>query len=529
MPARPSTGNSSTSTAPNPETKDHVPDDDAISITSSNSSGMSDYDHVEDEELASLDLSSSPKARNGLDSEAVRKAQVKFLTLVKSNPAGVRRSSIVSGKSTSASGSSSPRKLLFSGNGGLNAPTSRSPRPILKTSHSDTGISGLGRSLSRMTSATSTAESSSEEDGREVEEPVFDTSSKQRVQSYTDRILFKSTIKSEESQPVPASLTRNLASTLVHSLKGFVHLPLINPSTTGQDSNSNRTTTHYSYFDARPAGHTSSRRRSEDLKTSQTWSDVASISGEPRHARFANFFGRNHQRRGLTSRSVESLTTPKTPTTNDETPRKSDKARSLFTPNRRTSLGGPITRTDSPTSPTTPESHNITRLPPSITTSPHRTPVKLDRKPGRSFSASEAIRPFATISPPEVTSQRADRTPSADDASPTFFRSIQNGRAGFPRTSTRTSVRTSGHQNLSSSRFKSFFNFLPLPAFLSTTKTEGDPHLARPALEVEKIGPRKGEIQALEYDAVKELVRMGAISDHRPVFLSVAIGIGESD
>lgn len=39
-------------------------------------------------------------------------------------------------------------------------------------------------------------------------------------------------------------------------------------------------------------------------------------------------------------------------------------------------------------------------------------------------------------------------------------------------------------------------------------------------------GPRKGEIQVLQYDAVTDLGKMDAVSDHRPVYAVVAIGVG---
>ena len=45
--------------------------------------------------------------------------------------------------------------------------------------------------------------------------------------------------------------------------------------------------------------------------------------------------------------------------------------------------------------------------------------------------------------------------------------------------------------------------------------------------KAEKVGPREGEVQVLKYDSVRDIARMGAVSDHRPVFLVCALGVAE--
>lgn len=93
--------------------------------------------------------------------------------------------------------------------------------------------------------------------------------------------------------------------------------------------------------------------------------------------------------------------------------------------------------------------------------------------------------------------------------------------SSFFRTSTltRSATRASG---AAPSRFRSFFHFLPFP-FLSTPRqVSEDVAIAAPVI---KTGPRNGEIVVLKYNAVADLARMGAMSDHRPVYAVVAIGI----
>lgn len=75
-------------------------------------------------------------------------------------------------------------------------------------------------------------------------------------------------------------------------------------------------------------------------------------------------------------------------------------------------------------------------------------------------------------------------------------------------------------------RLKSFLNSIPLP-FLSAPATSRA--VSQPILRRKKRGPRPGEIEVLRYDSVSDLAKMGAVSDHRPVFLVAAIGVAEKD
>lgn len=113
---------------------------------------------------------------------------------------------------------------------------------------------------------------------------------------------------------------------------------------------------------------------------------------------------------------------------------------------------------------------------------------------------------------------------------------------GFPRSSTRTSLHRSvsgpapspSHNSISLHRLKSFFHLPSLP-FRSSSDRPLDEGAAddssggpQPSAEAPPIilGPRKGEIQVINYDAIADLARMGMVSDHRPVYAVVAIGIG---
>lgn len=76
-------------------------------------------------------------------------------------------------------------------------------------------------------------------------------------------------------------------------------------------------------------------------------------------------------------------------------------------------------------------------------------------------------------------------------------------------------------------RVKSFFH-LPLP-FLHRTSTDSSGGAGTSLSQVSPpfvAGPLRGEVQVLAYDAVPDLNKMGATSDHRPVYCVLAVGVG---
>lgn len=307
---------------------------------------------------------------------------------------------------------------------------------------------------------------------------------------------------------------------------------------------------HHSYFDARPVLDPPSKKIT-DPRTQRPWSDVASVSGEPAHSRFANWFGRGH-RRGLAGRSVESLALPFSngvPAAAPVPARPMQRAKSLHhigrtsgVPSvdaskpfwRRTSIAEPLTSpagvtrplsspgTDLATTPREAEDATPTALSPfSSRGSLHQVDTAGTTPPPSTHPAGTLWNPAFDASPPS-TERRAEpsRRFSLFDL-PTGHTHAHATPSFFPRSLTRSSA-----ARTTSGRFRSFFHFLPLP-FLSAASRqvseELPPRLGRP----ERTGPRRGEVQVLQYDAVTDLVRMGAVSDHRPVFAVVAIGVEE--
>jgi len=173
-------------------TRDAPNEDDDVRSMLSEASALSDYERVEktpDLAAVAMGLPSSPPKGNATSMDAVRKAaHVRFLTLVRTNSAAAAfvkaaKQSSAEG-STSSSGNASPRKLSF--------PPVPFVRPILRSSHSEMVLP-----LDRATGEDSSAAPSEDEaptpetdaEGPSLRqravEACFDSSSKQRVQSYT--------------------------------------------------------------------------------------------------------------------------------------------------------------------------------------------------------------------------------------------------------------------------------------------------------------------------------------------------------
>jgi len=178
-------------------------DDDTLSVISSvgTISTLDDFEPLERDELNKGDLSSlglptPPKKGAETQMDAVRSAQVRFLTLVKNNSVQFRRK-----RSTSTVPKSAPPlKTMFN-----------APRPILQTSQSALVVpmtrstsAPLGVSESALATDGEQEESTTDGEGKRgvlrtlkakaesivpSVEPVFDSSSKQRVQSYTGQFL----------------------------------------------------------------------------------------------------------------------------------------------------------------------------------------------------------------------------------------------------------------------------------------------------------------------------------------------------
>lgn len=193
--------------------------------------------------------------------------------------------------------------------------------------------------------------------------------------------------------------------------------------------------------------------------------------------------------------------------------------------------------------------------PPSTTTTPPRRPrprkkftlsgsgsssdEDLSRRSSPAVSLSRPPLPHSTSDPSAHEPRSHPRTPAAASTSPSSN--------GFPRARTFSAALNKlheraptgrlghGHGHSASAsgaslntRLKSFLSLLPLRQFASSPVQPVEVVLAE-ALEVEKVGPVEGEVQVLRYDCVRDLARMGAVSDHRPVFLVCALGVREDE
>ncbi|GAA5962952.1 hypothetical protein JCM3765_006726, partial [Sporobolomyces pararoseus] len=617
-------------------------DDDTLSVISSvgTISTLDDFEQLEREELNKGDLSSlglptPPKKGAETQMDAVRSAQVRFLTLVKSNSAAVALQYARKRSSSTVPKSAPPLKTMFN----------NSPRPILQSSQS-----ALVVPMTRSTSAplNSLAESALATAGNENEEsttdgegrkgvlrslkakaesivpavePVFDSSSKQRVQSYTDRILFKSTIEppseeeaeeEEEVEDLPAPILHpSKSSAFVNALRDLTHAPLNSThrprSAEGQHDSTIRARRgsaedrHLRFSDvfARPRrssissdseADTSSNRmlkvgmpRTKSLQPNQLGRQdsggAASAGTDETDAsrkkafwrRVTSFPALNTMATTRSSSSAPSspklpptstksspLTSPvlpsspalATPTTLREPSyfsniqsvaiNPSDSAPSTpTTPTRRTprkmftlSSNSPPSSPEEPRAPPSSQPHtvNFVESPPAIDTPPlpranseqavpavtrsqHFSPrsTSVSRRPVRSVSGS--VLPSRTTS--AATSPR-------NSPSPVDSPHAASSSAAPPHIQTSTASLNS--------RFKSFLNSIPLPFLSAPTSSRSLSATTANSTKFrkqKKHGPRCGEIQVIKYDSVSDLAKMGAVSDHRPVFLSCAIGVAD--
>ncbi|KAL8286281.1 hypothetical protein RQP46_004769 [Phenoliferia psychrophenolica] len=311
----------------------------------------------------------------------------------------------------------------------------------------------------------------------------------------------------------------------------------------------------HSYFDERPALDSPSKKIT-DHKTQRPWSDVASVSGEPRHHRFANWFGRGH-RRGIASRSTESLASPNIDDVTTPS-RALSRAKSLHHIRRVSvapSIAPSVATTRSfggfkpmfwrrPSATETLASPNV--VDPFVPGSPLETPMPTALSRTSSHGSLGGVSPVSSPhrhSTAETTPASSHRkgpglpwsttveVPKLDRAPAPRRRSLFDTPSTpslIPRTLTRASQALRNPSG--SSRFKSFLHSIPLP-FLHHTNSrnptaEDLSPIPTPKPKPQRIGPRRGAIEVLAYDSVVDLARMGAVSDHRPVFAVLAIGIG---
>ncbi|GAA6033697.1 hypothetical protein JCM8097_004387 [Rhodosporidiobolus ruineniae] len=504
----------------------------SISTTAGSISGFDpavERSGLDKTDLTSLGLPTPPSKGNETSMDAVRKAQVRFLTLVRSNSAAAAiahaqakaQKREAKDATTSPSTPTTPRLAsLFP------------PRPILQASQSAVVLPSIVAAQDANGKGKSNASTDAEGEGEKkpIAETVFDLSSKQRVQSYTDRILFKSTIvppppsppESDDEEPlltaaaakedrqVGFDLRSRRSTNFAAALRNLAHH---SSSSEDEDDRGAR---------GRPLSADGSRRRrpfsrprlfgasSDSLADPEPTSTTSSRPslGFPR----TKSAGPTLVRRGSNADSVGTDGSAET----HPAPSFWKRVRSLKdlaslpqrdgSPSRPSSAGGsapPSTVTSPVQSPinspagNTPTTPTFPSLPPSAGSSPpfqRRTPRKKFTlsSPPSSPDDSRAPSPLPSSRPPfsrpasdtpPMTSAAPSSTPSAAPSTvdipssrPSTSRST-SAHVSFPtRAATMTANgldgRHSNHQHSASSaslntRFKSFLNLLPLP-FLSS-------------------------------------------------------------
>ncbi|GAA6053572.1 hypothetical protein JCM3770_005200 [Rhodotorula araucariae] len=435
------------------------------------------------EDLASLGLQTAPAKGGETGVDTVRKAQVRFLTLVKRNSDAAaleyaRRAreanegAAGSGTGTSArarkgtlSGLFPQRPILHSSQSAIVVPTARLP--------SEAGAVADG--------AESPEVQVTDEAVGPAAEPVFDTSKKQRVQSWTDRILFHS------SAPPPGP------TMLLPDSSGVPQLD--RPA--GANNRASRPPRSVSADEVRPSRFDSPSPLGDTLLRSSSSRSLAEPSSLWRRVKSSVF---------------DALDAPATPST--PPPPRRPKPRHRFT------LSGDSSSSDGETPPRRASIDAVARpvLPHSASDSPApRAPSTSAGGAGgtagfpRARTVSAALNKLHDRAAETVAGQDPDRG--------------RLGGAGPAWSASGTSLNT---------RLRSFLSLLPLPPFLSMPARAASPPAeedegAAPRQPRTRIGPRRGEVQVVRYDCVRDLARMGAVSDHRPVFLVCALGIGGSD
>ncbi|BGP28309.1 hypothetical protein JCM10296v2_000041 [Rhodotorula toruloides] len=532
-------------------------------------------DDLSKTDLSQLGLPAPPVKGRETSMDAVRKAQVRFLTLVKSNSTAAameyakrqkdEREGTVKGRGRTVSSATARPGL-----GELFTP----PRPILQNSQSALTVPTAATLPSSSPNSGDEARSpvedddddeAAEQDNEEsIVEATFDTSKKQRVQSWTDRILFYSSIDpppEEPSVPEPPP-----------------PIPVPTPSPAPVEPALSAPTAQ------RPTSADGDRGLAKPTPRSLSADSIACSGApdDPSSRRDDRRFGRTRSLGGLHLGRADSNAGSTKTDSSAETQPSTSLSTSLWKrvksfqalASLHNSSSAPASTASSPlqspeisSTPTTPTSPNASR--PSffhprrtqrkkftLSGSPSSSSPEISRttSPAGPFTPASVIRPLIVQSASETVTGASSvpmGTPSStDDSAGPPHTSLGTG---FPRSRTFSAalnklhdrersignslnhLRSSG-TNLSASgtalntRFKTFLNSLPLP-FLSATAKSAD-SASGPGAEVaqkkkELVGPRRGEIEVLEYNSVLDMAKMGATSDHRPVYLVCAIGIEE--
>ncbi|SCV67954.1 BQ2448_75 [Microbotryum intermedium] len=541
--------------------------DDLRSLKSSKgsvNSAMSDDEKHEREELAALGLPSAPSKGNDTAMEHMRKAQVKLLARGRSESAGPvmiteRRGSTLL-EAFHASPPKAKRKLTIGALTG--APFA--VRPILRSAQSDVTIP-LARASGRIGSAPlveSPAVSDSEDEGEASQhgspEPVFDSSSKQRVQSYTDRILFHTSVVDDEPPtPEPKEADdKPRGSTFVGQLKDMVVRPRSQSQSQDEIAPARRHIPGASYFDMPTTQESKDKLNEWKTNTKDYWNRVRTQDEHAPHNPLSDWFMRRRESSVGTAVAKagpeDKMTLQKHNTVSEASPpvvivHALGSSKRVRTREARHEIAAQPLESAELSRPPLPTSSSAPAASAETGPSLKLPSLKLEIPAGgfhANHPASVASRPSALFSPvPAFATFNPFRPrPSPNSSSGTSrysatellsgISSRHGGRFGSPLTTPSTESpggkdphhrhHPSSHRSISTP-----VGMVPTP----TTYTRFNPYepkveAPRPPPPPKIVGPRKGQIQVLEYEAVTDLIKMGALSDHRPVYLVAAIGLG---
>ena len=616
-------------------------DDDAVSVSSTIASDFSELDHLQlvDAQGSAVDLNNGvevelPTGPGGslekldLGSPKEReKAKVKFLTLVKANSAAFGRKAAFDAKSGPVKSNSAPagggRKHAHSVSGSK-LTSALGSRPPLRSSLTEMAVSHVSDDLP--SPAVHDVEA----------EPAFDSSSKQRVQSYTDRILWKSTVPVPEPLPAPTPLGTGsrrgslFVDTVRAVMAGAGHKPSSSveagaPSATAPGLNRSWTTgdtlsgpvpspvestdhsvaTRLNRLFTRHAPQRSvsmtqpnspssfeSPPPSQPLSLSPKSSPglergEAGPGARPDGARRARSLGQKEPRKLVRRAHSASPAREKDKTmwaplglgrpAGPEAPSAADvgwaqagrKHALVASPGEETATSVASSAMTPPASADTLKAVDFSKHPSNTAdaaaslaaTDETRRPGSPKNRATGAFS-TPATSPANTRAPsanhisfpadvttvssrPDFPARHSQPVPEDSTGAGTDRHGFLRGATTFPRSlsslttardhadsapvSTGAPVSATGASGSGLTRLRSFFHLPALqtirPLSLFDRADEDGSGLGRRRREG-PTGPRKGEVIVLRYDAIADLKKMDAVSDHRPVFLSVAVGVG---
>lgn len=429
------------------------------------------------------DLLAIPPVADATTADPVRNARVRFLTLVKRNSTlAALETARLRAQASRGRAQNNGQRLALSDLFNDQATTASPgplPRPILRQSQS-----------TLTPRSAPIGDDSTEPTPNELQdEPAWDSSKKQRVQSWTDRILFYPNRKpdvdsedkaAEDDDPpalAPAILANDcpapsaLAPTRSRSVRSL-------PSDRNRRSRSK----------VRLYRHGSRDNSSDALGSSP-----------------ANLWHRVKSFPVLTvlDRKLSAESMPASPSAGEPD----------------TSLPEPVQAPPPPG--LAPQAAPFRRA-------PRRHFTLSSDSPQSSPSNSPAHSPAALVVTTDPVDEKAAMLSTAPEKSTPANLSLPRAKT-FASALNRLHNRATEAGHGSSSRFRTFLTSLPVALpFLSSPVHETSSDRAganRHSAHKRLVGPMPGEVMPIKYDSIMNIDRMGAVSDHRPVYLVCAVGI----